>query len=184
MFTNKSDIPKDVLNNFAAFQEAINSNLKTVCAEIHLVKTKGKFVDESGKEQKVVTKQTDLPIQIYASTDKIKQRLKDKKIVSKRGKPLAFSSIVKESDHTIISWYVSLAHGLLTYYLCADNFYKIKSVVNYQVRWSMYHTLAKKHKRSLRELFSTYGQEFEKKDDLQRIFPLKSRLLTPKKLFY
>jgi hypothetical protein len=49
----------------------------------------------------------------------------------------------------------------------------------------MYHTLAKKHKMSLRELFSIYGQEFEHKENLQNIFPFKiTKLQVQKKLFY
>jgi hypothetical protein len=50
----RSDIPKDILDNFTSFQKAIDSNLKTTNSEIHLAKTKGKFTDESGKEQKVI----------------------------------------------------------------------------------------------------------------------------------
>ena len=183
MFANRSDIPQNILEIFSSFQTAIDSEFKTVSSEIHLAKTKGKFTDESGNEQKVSTKQVDLPVQIYAPTDIIKQRLKEKGIVSKKGKPLAFNPIIKESDKTIIAWYASLARGLLTYYSCADNFYKVKSIANYQVRWSMFHTLAKKHKMSLRELFSNYGQEFEQKNDLQGIFPLKATIASTKKAF-
>ena len=183
MFANKSDIPQDILEKFTSLQEAIDSNFKIVNSEIHLAKTQGKFTDESGQEQKVVTKQVDLPIQIYAPTDRIKQRLKDRGIISRKGKPLAFNPIIRESDKTIISWYASLARGFLTYYSCADNFYKVKSIINYQIRWSMYHTLAKKHKMSLRQLFINYGQEFERKDDLRSIFPLKSKIASTKKTF-
>jgi hypothetical protein len=48
----------------------------------------------------------------------------------------------------------------------------------------MYHTLAKKHKMSLRKLFSIYGQEFEHKDYLQNIFPSKSEIASTKKTFF
>jgi group II intron reverse transcriptase/maturase len=183
MFANKSDIPKNVLDSFTSLQEAVVSSLETVNAEIHLAKTKGKFIDESDKEQKVITKQVDLPIQIYAPTDKIKQRLKNRGIISRKGKPLAFNPIVRESDKTILSWYASLAQGFLTYYSCADNFYKVKSIINYQIRWSMFHTLAKKHKMSLAQLFKKYGQEFECKKELHGIFPLKSSIASTKKTF-
>jgi group II intron reverse transcriptase/maturase len=183
MFANKSDIPQDILEKFTSLQEAIDSNFKIVNSEIHLAKTQGKFTDELGKEQKVVTKQVDLPIQIYAPTARIKQRLKNRGIISKKGKPLAFNPIIRESDKTIISWYASLARGFLTYYSCADNFYKVKSIINYQIRWSMFHTLAKKHKMSFRQLFINYGQEFERKDDLRSIFPLKSKVASTKKSF-
>jgi hypothetical protein len=183
MFANKSSLPKDVLDSFLIFQKAVDSNFETINSEIHLAKTQGKFTDELGQEKKVITKQVDLPIQIYAPTDDIKQRLKNRGIISKNGKPLAFNPIVRESDKTIISWYGSLARGFLTYYSCADNFYKIKSIINYQIRWSMYHTLAKKHKMSLVQLFKKYGQEFEYKPDLQGSFPLKSSIASTKKNF-
>lgn len=79
----------------------------------------------------MVTKQVDLPIQIYAPTDNIKQRLKNRGIISKEGKPLASNSIVREPDKIIISWYASLARGFLLYYACVDNFYKVKNIINY-----------------------------------------------------
>jgi len=183
MFADKSDIPEDVLNNFTSLQKSIDSNLEAIRSEIHLAKTRGKFIDESGQEQKVVTQQVDLPIQIYAPTDTIKQRLKDRGVISKKGKPIAFNYMIGESDETIISWYASLVRGFLSCYSCADNFYKVKSIINYQIRWSMYHTLAKKHKMSLRKLFNAYGQEFEHKSDLQDIFPSKSKIASTKKAF-
>lgn len=43
--------------------------------------------------------------------------------------------------------------------------------------------LSKKHKISLRKLFSIYGQEFEHKDNLQNIFPSKSEIASTKKAF-
>merc|ERR1712224_590700 len=156
--------PKEVLDSFTSFQKAVDTNFESINSEIHLAKTRGKYTDESGQEQKVSTKQVDLPIQIYAPTNSIKQRLKTRGIISKKGKPLAFNPIIRESDEVIINWYASLAKGILTYSSCADNFYKIKSIVNYQIRWSMYHTLAKKHKMSLRKLFNKYGQEFKHKE--------------------
>ena len=183
MFTSKSDVPKDVLDSFTLFQTAVDANFESINSEIHLAKTKGKFTDESGKEQNVSTKQVDLPIEVYAPTDSIKQRLKTTGIISKKGKPMAFSSITQESDEVVVSWYASLSRSILSYYSCADNFYKVKSIVNYQIRWSIYHTLAKKHKISLRKLFSKYGQEFELKEDLRNIFPLKSRIAALKKTF-
>jgi hypothetical protein len=103
MFANKSDIPKNVLDSFTSLQEAVVSSFETVNAEIHLAKTMGKFIDESNNEQKVITKQVNLTTQIYAPTDKIKQRLKNRGIISRKRKPLAFNPIVRESDKTIIN---------------------------------------------------------------------------------
>merc|ERR1712032_1813036 len=167
MFASKSDIPKEVLDSFTSFQKVVDTNFESINSEIHLAKTKGRYTDESGQEQKVSTKQVDPPIQIYAPTNSIKQRLKTRGIISKKGKPLAFNPIIRESDEVIINWYASLAKG----------------IVNYQIRWSMYHTLAKKHKMSLRKLFNKYGQEFKHKEGLRNIFPLKSNIAGLKKNF-
>ena len=179
MHTNKSDIPKEVLDTFNAFKQAIESNLETVNNEI----TKSKFVNESGKEQKVVTRQNNLPIQIYAPTDLIKQRLKTRGIITKKGKPQAFNPMLNETDSTILQWYSSMARGILNYYQCADNFYKVKSIINYQIRWSIYHTLAKKHKTTIRNLFIKHGDDFKLDKELQDIFPSKANVASEKKAF-
>jgi hypothetical protein len=47
----------------------------------------------------------------------------------------------------------------------------------------MFHTLVKKHKMSLAQLFKKYGQEFECKKKLHGIFPLKSSIASTKKTF-
>jgi len=142
------------------------SNLETANNEINDAKTKGKFVDESGKEQKVLTRENDLPIQIYAPTDLIKQRLKTRGIITKKGKPQAFNPMFSETDSTILQWYSSLARGILNYFQCANNFYKVKSIINYQIRWSIYHTLAKKHKTTIRKLFIKHGDDFKLDEEL------------------
>ena len=174
-FANDSNIFK----NFISFQEAVGYKFKFLNANAFFVEIN----DKLNKEKKGVVSQADFFIQIYAPADTIKHRLKYKGVISKKGKPLAFNFMTQESDKTIITWYASLARSLLTYYSCVNNFYKIKSIVNYQIKWSMYNTLAKKHKISLRRLLFSYGQEFERKAELYNIFPLKSYVATIKKSF-
>jgi hypothetical protein len=183
MHANKSNIPKEILDTFNSFKQAIESNLKTINNEISDAKTKGKFVNEFKKEQKVVTRQHDLPIQIYAPTDLIKQKLKTSGIISKKGKPQAINLLSCETDFTILQWYSFLAKRILNYYRCADNFYKIKNIVNYQIRWSVYYTLAKKHKITLRKLFIKYGYDFIVNKKLQGIFRSKTDVAGTKKAF-
>ena len=47
----------------------------------------------------------------------------------------------------------------------------------------MYHTLAKKHKTSIRKLIEEYGDSFRLKKDLHGIFPSKSQIASTKKAF-
>lgn len=183
MHSNKFDIPKEVLKTFNFFKQAIESNLEIANNEINDAKTKGKFVDKSGKKQKVVIRKNDLPIQIYAPTDLIKQKLKTRCIISKKGKPQAFNPMLSETDLTIFEWYSFLAKEILNYYQCADNFYKIKSIINCQIRWSIHHTLAKKHKTTIRKLFIQYGDDFKLDEELQTIFSSKTDVASKKKAF-
>ncbi len=49
-----------------------------------------------------------------------------------------------------------MAQGLLEYYSCCDNFYKVRHLVDYYIRWSAIFTLAKKHKTSARVIIRRY----------------------------
>ena len=50
-----------------------------------------------------------------------------------KNKPQALNFIVKESDFNILMWYSFLARSIINYYKYADNFHKIKSIINYQI---------------------------------------------------
>jgi len=136
-----------------------------------------------GQENKLIKRQTDLFIQIHAPSKIIKHRLKTKGILSKKGKPQALNFIVKESDSNILMWYSFLARAIINYYKCADNFQKVKSIINYQIRWSIYHTLAKKYKTSIRKLMKKYNDDFKLKKKLQNIFLSKSQIAGIKRVF-
>jgi len=51
-----------------------------------------------------------------------------------KNKPQALNFIVKESDFNILMWYSFLARAIINYHKYADNFHKIKSIINYQIR--------------------------------------------------
>ena len=59
-------------------------NLEKVNHEINNVKTKSKFITETVVENKVIAHKVDLPIQVYAPIDTIKQKLKIRSIISKK----------------------------------------------------------------------------------------------------
>lgn len=183
LYANKFDIPKKILNSFYAFNQTVKTNLECVNKEISNAKIKWKFINESRQENKIITKQTDLLIQIYAPSEIIKQKLKTKGIISKKGKPQALNFMIQETDSNIFNWYSFLAKGIINYYRCADNFHKVKGIINYQIKWSIYHTLAKKYKTSIRKLINKYGDDFRLNANFQNIFPSKFQIAGIKKTF-
>nr|YP_009710072.1 hypothetical protein [Coleochaete scutata]QFU80177.1 hypothetical protein [Coleochaete scutata] len=101
-----------------------------------------------------------LPIQIHAPLDVIYERLRERGVLSeKRLRPMAIPRLNQKDDALIVSWYRSIANGLLSYYRCCDNLYAVKRLVDYQVRWSAIHTLANKHKSSSSKIIEKYSTD-------------------------
>nr|YP_004927697.1 hypothetical protein TrlaMp49 [Treubia lacunosa]AEH99744.1 hypothetical protein TrlaMp49 [Treubia lacunosa] len=85
-------------------------------------------------------------IQIYAPLSRILDKLRARGIINAEGRPTSVPVLATQDDVTIMQWYGSVAHGLLSYYRCCDNFSKVKKMVDYQLRWSCLHTLSHKMK--------------------------------------
>ena len=100
-----------------------------------------------------------LPIQIKADTDEIYNRLINNSIINNKKKPISKTSLLKSEAWTIINYYNSVTHGLLSYFRCVDNFNTIKKIVTYQIRYSLLRTLAHKHKSTSIKILTTYGKE-------------------------
>ena len=56
------------------------------------------------------------------------------------------SKVNKNRD--IVNWSAGITISPLSYYRCCDNLYQVRTIVNYQIRWSAIFTLAHKHKSS------------------------------------
>ena len=96
--------------------------------------------------------------QIKAPLNEIKQKLINRNILTKKNKPKAVNKILFLSDDAIISWFRTTGQSLLNYYRCCDNFYRIKSYVDYFIRWSAIQTFAKKHKKSSIQIINIYSK--------------------------
>jgi hypothetical protein len=109
-----------------------------------------------------------IPLKILAPLVDIKIKLREKGVISKLNKPKAVSDLIKWSDYKIVNWYRAVGRGLLSYYSCCQNFHKVKSYVDYMVRWSAIHTLAGKHKSSCKIIIDKYSKDlvFKDKDGL------------------
>jgi hypothetical protein len=95
---------------------------------------------------------------LYASIYQLKDKLKMWHIISKSGKPKACGFAIKYKDTSIIEFFKQKALSFLNYYKPAFNFYEIKKLVNYHLRWSLIHTLAAKYSTKVHKIVSKYGK--------------------------
>jgi group II intron reverse transcriptase/maturase len=83
-------------------------------------------------------------------------RLCDRGICDKDGKPTSFSSLINFEDAQIIDTFNSIFLGYTNYYSFVDNFGDL-SRVRFVIKYSLAKTLAHKHKSSTRKVFRHYG---------------------------
>jgi len=67
---------------------------------------------------------------IKIDKDKVFAKLISANIMNTKKNPACKSNIATVSDFNIITYFNSIAHGLLSYFRCADDFYYMKSIVN------------------------------------------------------
>lgn len=118
-----------------------------------------------------------LPPQIRANKSKIFKQLMEKGIISTKKTPQSLNKILNSNDHMIIRYFNNIAYGLLSYYRCSDNFFAVKNIVTYHLKFSLIKTLTDKHKlRSIYKAFIKYGENIKCPDhrgkDIQFIDPI------------
>jgi hypothetical protein len=99
----------------------------------------------------------------------IYKKLRENKIlkVNKMKARIKFKVLSCE-DHEIVSQFKIIALGLFNYYQYCDNFFSVKSVINYFVKQSLVLTLKCKHKAfSVKAIYKKYGNRIEVKRFLQ-----------------
>ena len=103
---------------------------------------------------------SEFPIQIEAPIKKILRRLRDRGIISRRRPwPIHVACLTNVSDGDIVNWFAGIAISPLSYYRCCDNLYQVRTIVDYQIRWSAIFTLAHKHKSSARNIILKYSKD-------------------------
>ena len=123
--------------------------------------------DETPKKRykELIGRSDMLPPRINAPLFEIRAKLRESGIISNSNKPRAIGRLISVPDVKIISWYKAVGRGLLNYYSCCQNFYKVKDYVDYMVRWSAIHTLAGKHKSSCKKIIAKYTKDLIIKDN-------------------
>ena len=99
-------------------------------------------------------------IQIEAPIKKILRRLRDRGLISRRRPwPIHVACLTNVSDGDIVNWSAGIAISPLSYYRCRDNLDQVRTIVDYQIRWSAIFTLAHKHKSSARNIIPKYSKD-------------------------
>lgn len=80
-------------------------------------------------------------------------------IITAKCRPAPARNLTNVPDSSIVKWYTALSHAILSYYRCCDNFHKVRSIVDYHVRWSAIFTLATKHKSSASKIIYKYSRD-------------------------
>jgi hypothetical protein len=95
---------------------------------------------------------------IVIDHDTIYNKLKFANIINSKNNPACKLNIITVSDYNIITYFNSVARSLLSYFRCADDFSRIKSIVNWFIRYSAVATIKHKHKLASRKtVFDKYG---------------------------
>jgi hypothetical protein len=61
--------------------------------------------------------------------------------------------------YQIIQWFTLKCLDILKYYRCAHNLYEVKKQLIYQMRYSLFMTLAVKHRCSVKKIITLYGED-------------------------
>nr|QXE44011.1 maturase-related protein [Metasequoia glyptostroboides] len=97
---------------------------------------------------------------IKAPVRKILQRLRDRGIISRRRAwPTHVACLTNVGDEDIVNRFAGVAISPLSHYRCRDNFYQVRTIVDYQIRWSAIFTPAHKHKSSARKIIPEYSRD-------------------------
>ena len=88
--------------------------------------------------------------------DKVKAKLTEKGYI-KGNSPTSKPILTHQHDLDIIQHYTQLARGIINFYSCADNKWQLIKLVNWYLRYSLLHTLAHKHKKTVKQIISQYS---------------------------
>jgi len=89
--------------------------------------------------------------------DLIKAKLIEKGLANEKGKPKFNGKLMSLSDSEIVQRYNSIIRGFMNFYNIAENRSSMSEMV-YIIEYSLAHTLAAKHRMSLKGVFTKYGK--------------------------
>ena len=88
----------------------------------------------------------------------IKKKLQSKGMLDHKFRPTSYKKIMNADDINIIAHFNSVARGLLNFYSPSHNFWDLRSIITYSIRYSLLATLGHKHKGSISKALKVYGK--------------------------
>lgn len=137
---NKS-IEKNKINN-----NEINSNIFS--------KYSKKYLNNRSKynNSRIIINKNERSIIINANIKNTKKVLFQTGLVNIKGKPIAWRILLNNKPSSIIILYNNISNFLLSTFSCCDNYSNVKALVNYNIKWSLLHTLAAKHRTTINQV--------------------------------
>lgn len=86
---------------------------------------------------------------IIAPTKVILALLRHKGVVGINFSPISCTQLISQSEFDIMEWFSCVAKSLLFFYSCTSNFYEIKKIVNWQLKYSLFATLGQKYNKNV-----------------------------------
>jgi len=112
--------------------------------------------DVHTKEVMNIRKSTGKP-KILVPTDLLKERLIKKDFANTEGFPKRCNKLIFLPDHEIVIRYNSIMRGIMNFYNMAENRSSLNEAI-YILEFSLAHTLAAKHRSSIKKIFNKYGK--------------------------
>ncbi|CAN4093413.1 unnamed protein product [Withania somnifera] len=102
----------------------------------------------------------EFPIQIEAPIKKILRRLRDRGLISRRRpRPIHVAFLTNVGDGDIVNWSAGITISPLSYYVCCDNLYQVRTIVDHRIRGTEIFTPAHKNKSSARNIILKYSKD-------------------------
>ena len=136
---NKLIVQDSLEKELKAVKISINKNRKQVSdTDVHLKKKPTIIIDK---------------VLVY-------EKLKSEKIINTKIKPCCKTDLITVCDYDIILFFNQIAYRLLNYFRCTDDFFRIRSIVNWFIRYSAILTIKSKHKlASKKAVIDRYGKD-------------------------
>jgi nicotine oxidoreductase len=89
--------------------------------------------------------------------DLIKAKLIQNGFTNEQGKPKYLGKLIHLSDYEIVQRYNSILRGFMNFYNIAEDRTSLNELI-YTLEYSLAHTLAAKHRLSIKKVFTKYGK--------------------------
>lgn len=152
-----------IFHSCIEFEKDLNNN------KLKRTKTRNGFKKKNLKKRYFQFKFRTFNIYIHFPKKEIMIRLKTKGIINSEFKPQSYAIIINEKDVNIINHFNNLSCGILNYYSPCNNFWDVRSIVTYHVRYALLATLGHKHKGNIFKAIKRYGKDPSTKISIRKI---------------